>query len=231
MIPDRDTGALLKAIRSAGYWRVAIHPDVFTVDGVASLEDLCRAFDQARVELRGWDYPHGPRGGPTRHQDFIEGTADFGSYLEVWRLATTGLFLHEFAMWEDQRDEVYGERLKYLDVTGVLFRLTEMFLFAARLAKALSFDSSVSLEFTVHRLGGRNLQTFDPRRAPLNDERKSAPGLAPYSRKLSYAAMQLMGSAPSLAIDETLKLYELFNWNPARERVEDDQRKLIERRW
>lgn len=228
--PDRPASALLDVIRSTGYWRVVIHPGTYTTDRVASLDPLCQAFEKARVELRGWDYPHGPRGGPSRHQGFIEGTAEWGSYVEVWRLATTGLFLHEFAMWEDTRDEIYKEPFKYLDVTGVLFRLTEIFLFAGRLTSALSFDSSVQVEFTIHRLGGRNLQTFDPRRVPLNDERKSAADLAAYSRKLTFPAVQLMGAAASIAVDETLKLYELFRWTPAREQVEADQQKLLSRR-
>src|ERR1043166_6582061 len=91
-----------KKIRSRGYWRVVIRPSSFIAER-ARLRDLEQIARDTVVQLRGWDYPHFPRDGVTRGNDFIEALTDSGwiQHIELWRLYQSGQFVHLFAMRED----------------------------------------------------------------------------------------------------------------------------------
>jgi hypothetical protein len=227
---------LTKKIRSRGYWHVQIRPTTFEEKRVKTLAELERAFDSARVELRGWDYPHAPREGPTRHADYIQGAVDWERHMELWRLYQSGQFVHLFAMYEDWTDDPNGryshvlQAGQLLEVSSTLWTMTEIFLFAARLAEAIKIVPDVTVSYRLHRLNGRQLQTLDPRRVELGPYRKASSELSDYGNTRTLRVTELIASAADLAIDETLALYERFNWNPARQQVVDDQRKLIERR-
>src|SRR6266571_644849 len=97
-----DATDLGNEIRSRGYWRVNVRPTVFIPERVA-LRELEAITRDSIVQLRGWDYPHFPREGVTRGNDFIEGATEaaFISHLEVWRLYQSGQFIHLFSMRED----------------------------------------------------------------------------------------------------------------------------------
>src|ERR1044072_2223475 len=76
-----------KKIRSRGYWRVFIRPSSFIAER-ARLRDLEQIARDTVVQLRGWDYPHFPRDGFRRENDFIEALTDSGwiQHIELWRL-------------------------------------------------------------------------------------------------------------------------------------------------
>src|SRR6266571_4616409 len=140
-----DATDLGNEIRSRGYWRVNVRPTVFIPERVA-LRELEAITRDSIVQLRGWDYPHFPREGVTRGNDFIEGATEaaFISHLEVWRLYQSGQFIHLFSMREDW---VEGTPLpglgnvkpgELLSLESTLYTITEIFLFAARLAQRMA---------------------------------------------------------------------------------------------
>jgi hypothetical protein len=119
---------------------------------------------------------------------------------------------------------------RFLEVTWTLFSLTELFLFASRLVEAFRLTGDVVLSYRLFRLEGRQLQTADPRRVPLSEYREAAADLHHFGQELSVPATTLIADASRMAIDESLRVYQLFRWEPARETVEEEQRRLLERR-
>jgi len=80
-------------------------------------------------------------------------------------------------------------------------------------------------------LGGRQLQTLDPRRMPLHEWRKAADDLKEFGQELTLPVSKLIASSSELAVDQALMLYERFHWEPDRASVNEEQRKLLERRY
>lgn len=231
--------ALAEKIRSRGHWQVTLRPTTFHEKRIGSLADLERGFKVARVELRGWDYPHEPSDGTTRHKDYIQGTVSWEIHHEVWRLYQSGQFTHLFALnedWYSDSEMLLGQHYakiqpgELIGVAGILFTLTEMFLFASRLVEALNLGPELVLSYKLVRLEGRQLQTLDPMRMPLHGWRKAAEDFHEYGDELNFTAGKLMASAPELAVNQATALYERFNWEPARQTLIEDQRKLLERR-
>jgi hypothetical protein len=228
---------LSDGIRSRGYWRVQLRPNAFNEKRVSSLAELERAIERAHVELRGWDYPHVPRQ-IDRHADFIEGTVNFERHQEVWRLYQSAQFVHLFAMTEDWMNDPRAgwssgpiQPGKLLEVTSTLWTFTEMFLFFARLVEALTLGPEVVVAYRLIGLGGRQLQTLDPRRMPLHEWRKAADDLKEFGQELTLPVSKLIASSSEIAVDQALMLYERFHWEPDRASVIEEQRKLLERRF
>lgn len=228
---------LAATIRSRGYWQVQLRPVAFHEKRVSSLADLERAVQRAHVELRGWDYPHVPRE-IERLSDHIQGTVSFERHHEIWRLYQSAQFVHLFSMTEDWMDDPQSGWAsgpippgKILEVTSTLWTFTEMFLFLARLVEALTLGPEIVISYRLVGLGGRQLQTLDPRRLPLHDWRKASDNLTEFGQELPLAASKLIAASSDLAVDQTLLLYQRFHWEPDRASVVEEQRKLLERRF
>lgn len=227
---------LEKKIRSRGYWQVVIRPASFNAERVDSLLKLEEAFREAHVQLRGWDYPHSPREGTTRHADFIQGAVDWESYHEIWRLYQSGQFVHLFGMREDWWSESTlgdpqvqpGEALSFV---SALYTFTEIFAFAARLTESLPLGPEVVVSYRLVGLQNRKLDSFDRDRIPLFPEKRVAKDVHELSRQVTSDVAQLVAESPKLAIDASVQLFERFGWSASREVLFDAQRKLLERRF
>jgi hypothetical protein len=228
---------ITELIRSRGHWQIQLRPTIFNDQRVGSLGELERAFRSAHVVLRGWDYPHEPEGGPSRHKDYIQGTVSWEWFHEVWRLYQSGQFIHLLSLREDWMAEGSLGLQKpiepgtILDVTETLWTLTEAFLFCARLVESLAIGPDVTLAYNLVGIGSRQLQTLDPRRLPLRNWRKSSPDLHEYGKELTVPVSKLITSATDMAVDQALAIYERFMWEPARQSVVEEQRRLLERRF
>jgi len=226
---------LAEIIRSRGHWHVNLHPATFDENRIGSLAELERAFREAHVQLRGWDYPHEPREGASRHKDFIEGSVSWEDRHEIWRIYQSCQFVHLFAMPEDWLQEsgwgpTNTEKGQLLEVGRTLFTVTEIFVFAARLVEALRLGPEVLLSYKLVGVENRQLQTLDRGRVPLGSWRKAAPDLHEYGDKLKLPVPTLIAGAPDLAVDQVMAIYERFHWEPARQSVVEEQRRLLERR-
>jgi hypothetical protein len=230
---------LAQRIRSRGHWNVTLRPNTFIEKRVKALADLEQAILTSHVALRSRDYPHLPHQGATRQNHFIQGVANWEHHYELWRLTQSAQFVHLFAMQEDwwsesgRADNSSLAEVKpgeLLEVPNVLFTFTELFLFAARLVEALAVGPDIVLEYKLAGLAGRRLQILDPRSRPLHGLRIAATDLTEYREELTIETSTLIARAPDLAIDQTLAVYERFNWKPPRATLVEDQRRLIERR-
>jgi len=214
-LDDARRLSLVEEIRSRGYWHVVVRPAVFQA-GKVEYVALKSALEASVVRFRGWDFPHISQGTVVhRDRDWIRQEVTFRHYREVWRLHQSGQFVHMSGMLEDwlpQEGSVNfgpGERL---GVGHTLFRMTEVFEFAARLALGSAGDEIMVVVAHLFGLKGRKLwsdknsplgqMTYDDLVATVPDYR--------IERRLSRA--ELAAQSWELAVGATGELFNRFGW-------------------
>jgi hypothetical protein len=222
---------LLGLIKSRGHWRTVIRPTRFKESLVEGLKDLEEAAHSSVVQLRGWDYPHWPRDGVIRKQDHIEGLTNWQDHKEIWRLYQSGQFAHLFALREDWLAENDGIRRmdiepgRVLSYESTVFTVTEVFLFASRLAARLSMGPKVSVHVELHGIKGRNLHTFDFGRVDFSPNRRS--NIEGFRYEVDLVPGELISDPKQLARPAVKRLFEQFNWDMSLESIAALQEKLL----
>ena len=154
---------VLDKLRSRGYWGVVIRPATFDESRIP-YGDLFSTIDKNSVGFRGWDYPHvDHQTKPRRGQDWIGQEFDRDDVIEIWRFHTSGLFVHNFAMtgeWRDQSlfwpaDPDWQPNCVYY--INTIYSFLEIFEFAARLAQSQVGESQMRVEIALKNLQGRQL--------------------------------------------------------------------------
>jgi len=123
------------------------------------------------VRLRGWDFPHYDRKTVLRDQQYLGVQVNWRGHVEMWRMFRSGQFVYFGAPWDlamdlqqrllrefqivmvpspSRRESVPG----VLSFIGMIYSVTEFYLFAARLAKALE---TPGLQFEV---GLKNVENW-----------------------------------------------------------------------
>jgi hypothetical protein len=130
---------ILEKIKSQGYWRVVIRPTQFVQDRIPTLAECERLIEYNQVKYRGWYFPHLESEHPGRFRDYIEVGTEFRSYVkEIWRFYQSGQFVFFSGLIEDwigDAKEMGFQPGTGLAVKSTLYRLTEVYEFAARLAE------------------------------------------------------------------------------------------------
>lgn len=227
---------ILQKIKTRGYWDVNIRPTEFLDNRVESLGRCKEIVQELSVQLRGWDYPHFDNNNPpTSGIDFVEQSFDWQDYIEFWRYYQSGQFIHYFGMYEDWQDQrtLWGSGLtnkpgEILSIIGAVYHFTEIYEFACRLALKGYLAKSCKLSITLHGTKGRTLSMLDPRRF-LSANYRSALDVIPHD--VSVRSENLIAKSAELALDHAVWVFQRFNWdNVGRGVLQEDQRKLIERR-
>ena len=237
-------------IKSKGYWRVIIRPSKeFYRNDCFNLESLSKVIENSYVSLRGWPYPYFDNSKiEISGMDRIRSYCDFGDEIEYWEFTTSGQFSHIFAMNEDyiinrekadeirtrfkfNKDEI-NKIDKFLEVISAVYKITEIFKFAANLAQQKEYEEVHTFEIILELYDVRNRMLFiwDPLRFLFS----------PYICKIDdnkisfndiYKKEELIANFTSFALEKAIKLFQLFHWqNPSRQVLEGDQKKLLERR-
>lgn len=220
---------LLDKIHSKAYWRVVIRPAEFNAKRIPSLGRCKELVEASRVLLRGWDYPH--LNDIQAGQDWIEsGYAEQGSHSEYWRFYRSGQFVHHFAAVEEF-DNLTRTRApeRYMLVPNVLYTVTEIFEFAARLARHGVLRPAAEVSIELRGMRNRELTFQDLGRSigfgPFTAQ------VAEISYETQASQAQLLGTAAELALDAAIAIFEQFRWfDPPRHMLAEDQRKFLERR-
>lgn len=234
---------LIDKIKSQGYWRVIIKPTQFNKSLIPSLTECQRLIEESKVYLRGWDYPHLPRYGQglVNGVDWLEASTDSMVWipmLEYWHFYQSGQFAHLFNCGEDwvNRDQLQIQNWRnlplperVLSILNTVYRVTEIYEFAARLAAKGIFRSDLSITVELHGMKDRGLVVTGHMRAPLLDNYICGVDALPYSKTVSLEA--LLAQASELALESLLWFFERFNWQSIPvHTIRDDQRRLLERR-
>ncbi len=226
---------LIDKIRSAGYWDVVVRPDAYREDRVP-YEQLDEIVEGAVVRMRGWPVPMvDPRRDLIRAENWIgqEIDAQVVANYEAWRFYTSGQFNHLRSVDADWRHEAQiapapQRDEKIIEVWEILFYLTEVFEFAARLALSPAGDETMTVVAGLHGLDQRGLivgqqnraEFFEPRRVQVDD----------LEQRVQVNRKEVVAQPRDLAVDMAREFFVRFGWKPARDQLIDHQRELTEDR-
>jgi hypothetical protein len=223
--------ALTDAIRAKGHWRIVVRPAVYVPDRIP-YASLRQTVERAVVQLRGWDFPHLERQGGDRHgNDWVGGETDWSYYKEAWRLSVSGQFVYLVGIHEDWVEDFQGfagHRMPtdgtWLGVGDTLFRLTETFEFAARLAMTEAGAERVSVEVAIRGGEGRRLWVDSPTRMPMDNQYVFDEPELTYRKEVDRS--ELVARSRELAVEAAADVFAKFGWHPERSLLKDQQDEL-----
>jgi hypothetical protein len=197
-------------IKSAGYWRVVIHPTV------ANLLDLYPILQRCQVQARGWYFPHlDRRKDPVPHLDFIQQEGEWDHHAERWRFYQSGQFDLLRAMSYDWRDrsglrppDKNWKRGAELGISECLLTYYEAFELSARLSSTKAGDDPMRISVEVGGLKGRALVVDDPRRGEFDDEDVAQIDSVPLAWTITRA--ELLARTQELTISAATELFARF---------------------
>lgn len=160
-------------ITSRSYFDVSVHPSTFDPQ-LLDVGELYEFVVDNTVRMRGWPVPFTGTGATLqRHATWVgeESAMMGGRREEVWRMCTSGQFLHRRLLSNERRDTADRPEVQptLASATGsvvlwdVLLYAVEVAEFAAKVAGALNQDS-VSVGMAVRGIAGRQLVSGDWKR-------------------------------------------------------------------
>lgn len=226
------------AIKADSHWHVVLHPSSFQTDRVPTLAQAWRIMEECSVHLRGSDYPHIDRENRQDGQDWISSWCDVPGEREYWKFFQSNQFAHVFSFSEDNRPEAMDIALRrirdlpletkpsgIIDVIELLYRITEIFEFSARLALRSKLDSPLSMKIGLIGIGGRILTKRDAHRLGHYSSSRS---VMEFSRTIPLDS--LIGDNANLALECTQSFLDHFGWhNPPMANLRSEQQKLLMR--
>jgi hypothetical protein len=206
---------ILHEIQKKGEWVVIIRPLKYE-GGRLGLNECESIIKKYRVSLRGWDYPHFHEGGHnygglTCGQNYVQCVTNYKQYKELWRMYQSAQFFHRFACIEDWIPD--SENDGVLSIYNTLYRATEIYEFASRLAASDVFDEQLHLSISI-----RNMMFLErPRKLIFKISQTLAPmeytysdNYLPYTKNLSK--VEIVANAHGLAIEYLHWLFQRFHW-------------------
>jgi hypothetical protein len=214
---------------SRGGWITVIRPAQFISERV-ELGALLPLMQRVAVKLRGWDFPHvDPRAQPIVGLDHIEEGTEWEHHLEWWRLYQSAQFVDVLAFDSDWRDqsslwppEKGWKPGEILDVVATVFKFTEIFEVAARMAANVPGDDDMHVSILGLGLKGRLLTVDDPKLTPFSTPKIASLSEIPYEVALSRR--DLMSDPRGAAIKAAVWFLERFGWSagaPTLQRLQD----------
>lgn len=223
---------LLERIRSKGHCMVVIRPRSFNKHRIGDITVLYPLLQKTSVLLRGWDFPHLDRMTPsTIDINWIGQECDRGDILETWRFYQSGQFVHISGIrydWID-RQLLAGWRIGHaagplLGIGDTLFRLTEIFEFASRLATTEAGDEQIYIKIVFKGLKNRSLWVDSYNRMPFVQPLVASIDEFPHIVEVSRT--KLIAEPRNLAIETAIELFRRFGWNATPEQLKDQQSEL-----
>lgn len=219
---------LLRKIETRGHWVVKIYP-MSPPGQQPRISELFPIVDKASIEIRGWDFPHIDRTTePHIDIDWVGQSSEWQHALEVWRLYTTGLFTGVAGFPEDWRDQSGFWRASpdwqpgvRLGIGEVVYRYSEIFLFAANLAASALGGPQASVEIEAKGLAGRQLHMDDPKRYPLQHRYECSIDAFPYT--VAADRSELISKSWKYGLEGARQLFERFGWDPGEKIIESWQ--------
>lgn len=225
---------LIEQVRSRAHWSITIRPSVFDPTRVeySTLEDVVESL---AVRFRGWPVPFvDRRAQPLRGNDWVGQDVDASmvSHYEAWRFFTSGQFNHLRAVSADWRE---GNERTYvppgyeavIEVWEVVFYLTEVFEFAARLALSDAGSDPMFISIEVDGLGNRALVVAQHHRAEFIEPYRTPTSFAV---DLTLSRDDLVARPRELAAEAARDFFLRCGWKPPLEQLLEHQRELTERR-
>lgn len=166
ILATSEEEAILEQVKAKPYYSVRFRPEK-PMD--LSFEHTTELVETNAVRLRGWDFPYYDPKTVVRDRKYIGVQVDWERHVELWRMFRSGQFMYFGAPWDLARD--HQERLRrefeqvfvvrptqresvpgLLSFVGMIYSVTEFYIFAARLAK------SVETPGVVFEVGLKNVE-------------------------------------------------------------------------
>lgn len=228
---------IIEKIHSSGYWRVSIHPTVFKKDRF-TLHECVEMMESSVVRRRARPYPYVREGEIiTDGKDWIECSADYNWLTEYWRYYKSGQFIHHFTCYEDSlpSEHIPASSIRklrengqpYLSLTTTIFRITEIFEFAARLAVKNALAPGAVISIKLENMKDRTLVDW----GVLGDSLGKS-HIPEIEFEGIFSDMDLLSRPNELALDAVESIFAQFNVDAsARDIWTQEQSRLLERRW
>ena len=219
-------------IRSRGYWEISIRPSWFDETRIA-LDQLEDTVLRAVVRMRGWPIPmfdqrvNTLRGTDWIGQDIDARTVD---HLEAWRLFTSGMFTQIRVVSADWRvgadaTPVPPGAQSVIEIWEILFYLTELIEFAARISLGPANTSSVVIDVGLHKTALRQLVAGRPERAFHETYIATLPDI---EIRREFEREELIARSREIAIDITKDILFAFGFDATNDMLSDYQLELTE---
>jgi hypothetical protein len=226
--------AVITKIRQRGYWEVTLHPGAFVERRIAKLGELRKIIEDLSVRFRGWDFPHIDREGPILGTDWIESSVDWSNYVEYWRAYQSGQFIYIGGIRTDWYDQSIFEQPsndwkpgQLLPIGDTIYRLTEIFEFANRLAIGPLAVDAMTVSIKLVGLKGRRLYIDNQNRSGFSFPRTA--GIEEYPMTFSVLSPELVAKTRELALTAAEELFERFDWEPGHDMLAQWQNELFRR--
>lgn len=226
---------IITKLAARGYWRAEIRPADYVERRLGSLGELQRAIEKARVELRGWDFPHiGKAWGLPDNQKSVGVDTDWSAHVETWRAFLSGQFVFRGGIWTDWMDQHHfgqpDRRWKpgtTLPIVSTLWSLTECFEFAARYSQTSAGGDPMFIDVSFHGLKGRVLFGDHERRVWFDSYGPALLNEFAFSRTLPRT--ELLSTAAELARTAATELFAAFGYEAHPGLLEEVQKELLSR--
>lgn len=233
--------SIVQKIKAGPYWRVNIRPSQFNREKIQSLSEIRKLLEKCRVSLRGWDFPHIDDRKTTYGQDWVQSECEFDDIKEYWRFYKSAQFIHYFSVYEDYYMKSKQSSLSsmgeyknldhpsgYVEILVTIFRMTEIYEFAMRLAQKGVYDKGVSISITLSGIKNYRLFFSNSLRVLFR----------PYISTINQITLdskmsteELLAKGHDEAIEKSIQIFESFSWlEPPRNIFIEDQKKFLERR-
>ncbi|MDD4004173.1 MAG: hypothetical protein PHW69_03090 [Elusimicrobiaceae bacterium] len=241
------TGQLPVNVTEVPHWRVLIRPDLYRPERIKTLAECKNIIENTSVKLRGWHYPYVSSKLPERGHglDWVASWTSDSGHLEYWRFYQSGQFLHLFSLREtmDQRwqSALKARMLKncgpdqlrnleaargFISIENFIYRMTEIFEFAARLATQEIYKGSLYVEVELKGIGGFVLSSDS--RDVWNRYYSAAENELGQNWKI--ACRDIISNSPHYALKACAWFFERFGWlPPAPEIIKREQEIFLSR--
>jgi hypothetical protein len=226
------------------YWQIIIRPESYESELIPSISACSQIIERIRVSLGGWSYPcqifHPSLS--ARGSSWIAGWIDDSmTRREYWRMYQSGQFAHLLNLWNQSGAELkrinyylqqfssYGVEKTvsgYVSIPDIIFNMTGMYEFAARLCASNVYRGMVT--FHVKLVGIRDFVLAQPKSwFGFNGFHQATENSLEHS--ISVSSADLVADSQGCAIKSVVWFAERFGWDdPPASAFSQSQQSLFE---
>jgi len=231
-------------VKDNAYWRVNFRPEDYISGRLDTLSECLKVVEKNRLNLRGWDYPHlGHDNEREFGGNYLASWTDFLGNIEYWRLYKSGQFIHLFSVrentkeeWKKESREAHKKHLSfrtdlknesppgYVSVTNLVYTITEIFEFAARLCQSEFYQGNIEIDISLKKVKGFVL-VVSLDRLWIKDYSAKKDVLR-YHELIS--SKKLLSNSADQSLSVIRYFLERFGWvDPPSDSIKNDQNKLL----
>lgn len=222
-VRSHEAEEIMKTIQGRGHWEIRIRPAIYpnTPYPLKKLEDVLR---KSKVQYRGLSYPpiSWEHGKLYKLNGCIESWFRWAEFAGVLRFYASGQFVHHMAMFEDLLGDPQHTLMwdvsrrtppppaqPFMYPISDFYYLTEIYLFASKIAQEGILGDSIIIETTLHGQEGRILKSETPPSILFEHDGCNAPEIKLGPHRVT--AEELRADHDGMAVRDAAVLLEKYN--------------------